>query len=92
MQINIKINSSPTSHTRLWLKVNGETKQDGNTKDMMFTIPVLIEVSFCKTKNSILNLCSMQGFGFFCRFFATERTEMKGKAAMFDVNVQWCRI
>lgn len=26
----------------LWLKVNGEMKQNGNTKDMIFTIPFLI--------------------------------------------------
>ncbi|KAL8613080.1 hypothetical protein ACOMHN_035021 [Nucella lapillus] len=26
----------------LWLKVNGTTRQDGNTKDMIFTIPHLI--------------------------------------------------
>ena len=28
--------------TRLWLKVDGQLKQDGNTKDMVFTIPYLI--------------------------------------------------
>ncbi|XP_786493.3 acylpyruvase FAHD1, mitochondrial [Strongylocentrotus purpuratus] len=27
---------------RLWLKVNGETKQDGNTKDMIFRVPTLL--------------------------------------------------
>ncbi|XP_071807491.1 oxaloacetate tautomerase FAHD1, mitochondrial-like [Asterias amurensis] len=27
---------------QLWLKVNGETRQDGNTKDMIFTIPILL--------------------------------------------------
>lgn len=27
---------------RLWLKVNGVTKQDGNTKDMVFKIPYLV--------------------------------------------------
>lgn len=33
----------PDPHNmQLWLKVNGATKQDGNTKDMIFTIPVLI--------------------------------------------------
>lgn len=26
----------------LWCKVNGETKQDGNTKDMIFNIPTLV--------------------------------------------------
>ena len=26
----------------LWLKVNGEMRQDGNTKDMIFDIPTLI--------------------------------------------------
>ncbi|KAK3095948.1 hypothetical protein FSP39_021169 [Pinctada imbricata] len=30
------------ANTRLWLKVNGATKQDGNTKDMIFSIPYLI--------------------------------------------------
>ena len=33
--------SNPTE-TRLWLTVNGATKQDGNTKDMIFSIPYLI--------------------------------------------------
>eukprot|EP00731_Ephydatia_muelleri_P035596 Em0139g6a len=28
--------------TRLWLKVDGEMKQDGNTKDMVFSVPYLI--------------------------------------------------
>ncbi|KAK7485873.1 hypothetical protein BaRGS_00022868 [Batillaria attramentaria] len=27
---------------QLWLKVNGATKQDGNTKDMIFSIPTLV--------------------------------------------------
>ena len=27
---------------RLWLKVDGEMKQDGNTKDMIYKIPHLI--------------------------------------------------
>ena len=29
-------------NTRLWLKVDGELKQDGNTKDMVFSVPYLI--------------------------------------------------
>lgn len=29
-------------NVQLWLKVNGQTKQDGNTKDMIFSIPYLI--------------------------------------------------
>lgn len=29
-------------NVQLWLKVNGQTKQDGNTKDMIFDIPFLI--------------------------------------------------
>ena len=29
-------------NTQLWLKVDGTMKQDGNTKDMVFTIPHLI--------------------------------------------------
>ena len=29
-------------NTRLWLKVDGQLKQDGNTKDMVFSIPYLI--------------------------------------------------
>ena len=33
---------SNPSETRLWLTVNGATKQDGNTKDMIFSIPYLI--------------------------------------------------
>ena len=28
--------------TGLWLKVDGELKQDGNTKDMIFSVPYLI--------------------------------------------------
>ena len=27
---------------RIWLDVNGETRQDGNTRDMIFDIPTLI--------------------------------------------------
>lgn len=30
------------SNVRLWLKVNDDIKQDGNTKDMIFNIPHLI--------------------------------------------------
>ncbi len=30
------------NNLRLWLKVNGETKQDGNTKNLIFNIPFLI--------------------------------------------------
>ena len=29
-------------NTRLWLKVDGEMKQDGNTRDMVFSVPMLI--------------------------------------------------
>lgn len=29
-------------NVQLWLNVNGQTKQDGNTKDMIFNIPFLI--------------------------------------------------
>lgn len=29
-------------NVRLWLKVNGEMKQDGNTKDMIFRVPNLL--------------------------------------------------
>jgi len=33
----------PAFHaTRLWLKVNGEIKQDGNTSDMIFDVPTLV--------------------------------------------------
>lgn len=28
---------------RLWLKVNNETRQDGNTSDLIFNVPELIE-------------------------------------------------
>jgi acylpyruvate hydrolase len=31
------------SNVRLWLKTNDQTRQDGNTKDMIFNIPQLIE-------------------------------------------------
>jgi len=30
------------ANIQLWLKVNSEVKQDGNTKDMIFSIPFLI--------------------------------------------------
>lgn len=34
----------PDPHNvRLWLKVNGETRQDGTSKDMIFPVPQLIE-------------------------------------------------
>ena len=29
-------------HLRMWLKVNGETKQDGSTADMIFKVPFLV--------------------------------------------------
>lgn len=29
-------------NARLWLKVDGEMKQDGNTREMIFSVPVLI--------------------------------------------------
>lgn len=32
-----------TSNVNLWLKVNGEFKQNGNTKDMIFDVPRLIK-------------------------------------------------
>lgn len=31
------------THCRLWLSVNGEVRQKGNTKNMIFKIPQLIE-------------------------------------------------
>ena len=31
-----------TADLNLWLKVNGELKQNGNTKDMIFSVPFLI--------------------------------------------------
>lgn len=34
---------SDPHNLRLWLKTNEETRQDGNTKDMIFQIPKLIE-------------------------------------------------
>lgn len=37
-----KENLPNPGNVQLWLKVNGETKQDGNTKDMIFSIPFLI--------------------------------------------------
>lgn len=30
------------SNTRLWLSVDGQTRQDGNTKDMIFSVPTII--------------------------------------------------
>ncbi len=33
---------SDPQNLSLWCKVNGETKQDGNTKDMIFKIPTLV--------------------------------------------------
>ncbi|RKO87512.1 hypothetical protein BDK51DRAFT_16622, partial [Blyttiomyces helicus] len=32
-----------TDNVRLWLQVDGQTKQDGTTKDFIFRIPTLIE-------------------------------------------------
>ncbi|KZP01166.1 hypothetical protein CALVIDRAFT_532779 [Calocera viscosa TUFC12733] len=40
----IPVDDVPDAHNlRLWLKINGEMKQDGTTADMMFRIPRLIE-------------------------------------------------
>lgn len=34
----------PDPHNvRLWLKTNGQTRQDGSSKDMIFSIPQLLE-------------------------------------------------
>ena len=30
------------NNVNLWLKVNGETRQNGNTKDMVFSVPFLV--------------------------------------------------
>ncbi|KJE90254.1 fumarylacetoacetate hydrolase domain-containing protein 1 [Capsaspora owczarzaki ATCC 30864] len=30
------------ANTRIWLKVDGEIKQDGNTRDMIFNVPTII--------------------------------------------------
>lgn len=38
----IDIDKINPENARLWLKVDGEMKQDGNTKDMIFSIPHLI--------------------------------------------------
>ena len=39
----IPVDKIPDPHNmRLWLNVNGVTKQDGNTKDMVFKIPYLV--------------------------------------------------
>ena len=39
----IPLQSVPDPHNvSLWCKVNGETRQDGNTKDMIFNLPTLI--------------------------------------------------
>lgn len=35
---------------RLWCKVDGELRQDGNTRDMIFSIPSLIQVWWRKYK------------------------------------------
>ncbi|KAL9541604.1 hypothetical protein MBANPS3_009028 [Mucor bainieri] len=34
---------SDPANVNLWLKINGEYRQNGNTKDMIFSIPTLIE-------------------------------------------------
>ena len=46
---SIKFDSAGVCDVNLWLKVNGETRQHGSTKDMIHTIPELIEniSSFC---------------------------------------------
>ncbi len=38
----IEIEKICLDDTRLWLKVDGEIKQNGSTKDMVFTVPYLI--------------------------------------------------
>ena len=39
----IPATSIPDPHNvQLWCKVNGETRQDGNTRDMIFSVPTLI--------------------------------------------------
>ena len=39
----VEKSSVPDPHTlHLWLKVNGESRQDGNTSDMMFSVPFLV--------------------------------------------------
>ena len=39
----IPTSSIPDPHdVKLWCKVNGEMRQDGNTKDMIFNVPTLI--------------------------------------------------
>ncbi|KAG9295774.1 hypothetical protein G9A89_009002 [Geosiphon pyriformis] len=38
-----KTELSNPQDVNLWLKVDNVTKQDGNTKDMIFSIPLLIE-------------------------------------------------
>lgn len=37
-----KENIPDTNNARLWLKVNGSTKQDSSTSDMIFTVPQVI--------------------------------------------------
>lgn len=40
----LPVSAIPDPHNvRLWLKVNGETRQDGVSKDMIFSVPRLIE-------------------------------------------------
>lgn len=38
----IEVEKIALEDTRLWLKVDGDSKQNGNTKDMIFTVPYLI--------------------------------------------------
>ena len=39
----IPVNNIPDPHNvNLWCKVNGEVRQEGNTKDMIFSVPTLI--------------------------------------------------
>ena len=42
----IPVENIPDPHNvNLWCKVNGELRQDGNTKDMIFSVPTLISFS-----------------------------------------------
>lgn len=38
----IEVEKIALDDTTLWLKVDGDMKQNGNTKDMVFTVPALI--------------------------------------------------
>lgn len=69
--IQMPLNVIPPIYHSLWCKVNSEMRQDGNTKDMIFTIPQLISVCVyksCSYLSPYLEL--LLSFNFYCSILA----------------------